>query len=159
MRRAAALFACALLALAGCAPAGPPYDSVAATIPSVPQGAARIYFYRWLEPYETLAATPAMLNGTPVGVTRIGTIFYRDVAPGRYTISVRSQGLYPNQFKTVTIAAGQTMYVRIESLRTWVICGGSVEGGSSSCGDTFTVEIIDPAVAQAEMSGLQFIHG
>jgi hypothetical protein len=148
-----------LLALAGCAPSGPPYATVAAGIAPVPAGEARLYVYRWLEPYETLAPTVVSLNGTPVGISEPGAVLYRDVAPGQYTISVRSEGVYPNQFKTVVLKPGDTAYVRVESLKSWVVCGGSIDGGASGCGDTFTVELVNPAVAGAEIGDLRFIRG
>jgi hypothetical protein len=156
-----------LLAIGGCAPAGPPFASVAGTIPPVPQGAARIFFYRWLEPYETAAPARAYLNGNPIGVTETGAVFYRDVAPGAYTISIQSQGVYPNQFKTVTLRPGDVAYARIGSLRSWAACGGGGGGGDgggggggeSGCWDTFVVVLMDPVQAQAEMRDLRFIAG
>lgn len=149
-----------MLALGGCSQ-GPTYGSVAAGLPPVPPGQAQIFLYRWLEPYVSLAATTAFLNGTPVGLTQSGTAFYRDVPPGQYTISVTSQGVYPNQFKTVTVRAGQIVYARIGSITTWIPCGGggSIGGGEADCGNTYVVEIIDPAVAQSELQPLTFIHG
>ncbi len=111
-----------LLGLAGCAPAGPPFASVAATLPPVPAGTARIFFYRWLEPYETLTPTTAFLNGAPVGVTEPGAVLYRDVSGGQYTIAVKSEGVFPDQFKTVTVKPGDTVYVRaasLSNLATW----------------------------------------
>jgi Protein of unknown function (DUF2846) len=162
VKAVAAALALMLLGLAGCAPAGPPFASVAASVPPVPQGDARLYFYRWLEPYETVAESTVMLNGAPVAVSQTGAVFYRDVAPGRYTISVQSRGVYPNQFKTMTIGAGETAYVRIESLRAWCNdSGGGTNGGGSAtgCYDTFVVQLVDPAVALGEMRNLWFIPG
>jgi len=159
---AAAVLALALAGLGACAPAGPPFASIAASLPPVPQGEARVYFYRWLEPYETTAESAVMLNGAPVGVSQTGAAFYRDVEPGRYTISVASRGIYPNQFKTVQLAAGQTAYVRIESLRAWCNDSGGGNtggGGGAGCFDTFVVELIDPAVALGEMHDLWYIRG
>jgi hypothetical protein len=150
-----------VLVLAGCAAPGPPYSSVAAGLSPPSQGEARIFFYRWLEPYETVTASTAYLNGAPVGTTESGSVLYRDVAPGQYTISVESAGVYPYQFKTVTVGPGQVVYARIGSLQSWGACGGggSLGGGESGCGDTFVVEIMDPAVAQGEMQPLRLIHG
>ena len=152
-----------LLGIVGCAPPGPPFASVASTIPPAPNGMARIFFYRWLEPYETLAPTTASLNGKPIAVTETGAVLYRDVAPGQYTISIQSQGVYPNQFKTITLQPGDVAYARIESLRSWSPCGGGSEsgggGGDEGCWDTFVVQIMDPAVAQYEMRDLRFIRG
>src|ERR1700691_6186181 len=147
LTRRHAIFALSL-ALAGCVSMGPPYRSVAAALPPVPAGKARIFFYRWLEIYETTAATTAFLNGPPVGLTETGSVLYRDVEPGQYTISVVSQGVYPNQFKTVTVGPGQVIYARIESIRSWSTCGGGGGGGKdgggdseSGCYDTFVVQI------------------
>lgn len=155
-----------LLAAASCAPPGPPFASVASTISPVPQGTARVFFYRWLEPYETLAPTVASLNNLPIGVTEPGAVLYRDVAPGQYLISVQSDGVYPNQFKTVVLQPGNVAYVRIASLRSWSPCGGGGGGGeggggggAEGCWDTFVVQIIDPAVALGEMRDLRFIQG
>ncbi|HXQ52766.1 MAG TPA: hypothetical protein VN802_16855 [Stellaceae bacterium] len=150
-----------VLILAGCVAPGPPFASVASTIPPPPPGSARIFLYRWLEPYETVAMTTAYFNGSAVGVTETGTVLYRDVAPGRYTISVWSEGVYPDQFKTVTVGPGQVVYARIESLSSWSVCGGFdvSMGGAAGCWDTFVVNIMDPAVALSEMQSLRFIRG
>lgn len=151
----------ALLGVAGCAPAGPPFASVA--IAPVPPGMARVYLYRWLEPYESVAETTAYFNGQPVGITETGSVLYRDVAPGQYTITVDSWGSYPNQFKTVTMRAGKSAYARIESLKSWAPCGSGEGaaggGGSEGCWDTFVVQIVDPAVARDEIRDLRFVSG
>ena len=150
------------LTAGGCAPAGPPFGSIAATLPPVPAGEARIYVYRWLEPYESVAETEAFLNGNPVGVTETGTVFYRDVAPGQYTISVHSDGVFPDQFKTVILKPGDVAYARIESIKSWAPCGssgGRSGGATEGCEDTFVVVMIDPALAQADMRDLRYIHG
>ena len=60
----------------------------------------------------------------------------------------------------MTIGAGETAYVRIESLRSWCNdSGGGTGGTSGGCYDTFVVNIVDPAVARAEMRNLWFIPG
>jgi hypothetical protein len=149
------------MALGGCAPEAPRFASVAASLPAAPAGNARIFIYRWLEPYETVAPSVAYLNGQPTGVTETGAVLYRDVAPGRYLIAVGSPGIYPDQFKMVTVTAGETVYARVESFRSWSGCGGGGEkgGSGSACWDTFAVQIMDPAAAQAELGDLRFIHG
>ena len=152
-----------MLAIGGCAPAGPPFASVAGSIPPVPPGAARIFFYRWLEIYDTTAPTMAFLNGAPIGVTETGAVLYRDVAPGQYVIAVQSEGVFPNQFKTVTLKPGDVAYARIESVRSWSPCGGGGSGvgggGSEGCWDTFVVQLMDPSLALGEMRDLRFIAG
>ena len=144
-----------LLAVAACVPAPPPFSSVAGTLPPIPQGQARIFFYREYEPYETLSFTTAFLNGTAVGVTQPGAVIYRNIAPGQYTISVRSEGSFPFQFKTVMVAAGQVVFVRVDSIRSWSSCSR----GLSDCADTFIVNIVDPRIALGEMGPLWLVPG
>ena len=150
-----------VLALAGCVAEGPPFASVAGSLPPVPPGEARIFIYRWLEPYETLSWTEAFLNGRPIGDTRPGTVLYRDVPQGVYTISVHSEGAYPNQFKTVTLRPGNEIYVRVELISSWSVCGGGglTGGGAEGCWDTFVVDVVNPQRAAAEMSDLPLIPG
>ena len=151
MRRAA-LFLFGLLA--ACA-AGPRFAEVAGSLPPPPPGAARIFFYRWYEPYETLSQTTAYLNGAPVGVTQPGSVLYRDVPPGQYAIKVDSYYSFPNQFKTVQLAAGDTLFVRVESLHSWSGCTGNI----LDCPDTFAVSLQPPGTALAEMGALWLIPG
>jgi hypothetical protein len=120
----------------------------------VPPGAARVFFYRWLEPYESNAAQLAYLNGSPIGVTEAGAVLYRDVAPGQYTIAVQSEGIYPDQYKTVVLRPGEVAYARIESIQSWNACRRT-----ESCGNTFVVEVVNPVVARAEMQDLRFLGG
>ncbi len=109
------------LLLSACAggPPGTPFSQVAESIPAVPAGEARIFFYRDYEPYESLARPWIYLNNQRVGMSVPGGVYYRDVTPGTYRIKVDSEGLYWHQFKTVTLAAGETAYAKIESLRSW----------------------------------------
>ncbi len=143
--------------LSSCAGIGPypdlkPFDQVAPNLPPPAPGLARFYFYRLLSYYDIRAGTTAYLNGQPVGFSRIGTVFYRDVTPGSYFVSVASPGAFPNQFKTVQVAAGQVVYAHIESLLSW-----SDGSGIDSHGATFTVVLEDPALATEEMHGLYYI--
>ena len=48
------------LALRRLRPAGPALRRRAAGLPPIPPGEARIFFYRWLEPYECTAATAVL---------------------------------------------------------------------------------------------------
>lgn len=146
-----------MLAVAGCvaSPRQPSFSTAEGTLPPIPPGDARIFFYRWLEPYETLSWTPIYLNGQTVAVSQPGAVLYRDVPAGQYHIAVRSEGPFPNQFKTVAVSPGQTLYVRIESLKSWSPC----DRFGDRCGDTFVVEVINPAEARNEMQNLQFILG
>jgi len=143
------------LTIAGCAPQGQPFAGVSAGLPPVQAGMARIFFYRWLEPYESTAAAAVQLNGNRVAVTETGTVVYRDVPPGQYRISMPNSGRYPDQFKTITLAPGQVTYARIESRRDWAVCNIY----SDACQDTYVVNLVEPSLALSEMRGLRFIGG
>jgi hypothetical protein len=144
-----------LLALLAACAAPPPFGVAGGSIPPVPPGAARIFFYRWLEPYETLQPTTAFLNGRAVGVASQGAVFYRDVVPGPTTIAVDSRGVFINQFKTVAIRPGDVVYARIESLDAWGACDQTRTG----CWPTFVVAIVQPAKALAEIRDLPLVPG
>jgi hypothetical protein len=132
-----------------------PYSSVAATLPPLAHGMARIYFYRTLSYYDLPEGTNAYLNGKEVGFSRIGTVFYRDVKPGSYLISVLSRGQYPDQFKTIQAKPGQTWYARIESLQSW---SGINTGGTDDIrGGTFVVSLVAPMVGKQEIQDLSYL--
>lgn len=140
------------LLVAGCAaenPDLPRFGAAAASFPALAPGAARFYVYRLLDPNDPSLGTIVYLNGKDVGFSRTGTVFFRDVPPGPYFITVLSRGQYPDQFKNVVAHAGQTWYVRI-----------GVPAPSWSCdapacrGDTFVVQIVDPRTAEADMAPL-----
>jgi hypothetical protein len=141
-----------LLVLAGCAPLGPPLG--AAQLPPVPSGLARVFFYRPLEPYEAKDMANVLMNGQGVGASANGGVFYRDVQPGQYTITVAYSETYPNQFKTVVLRPGESAYVRIDSLSSWTACTVL-----TNCYPTFVVRIVDPTVARGEMRSLNLIAG
>ena len=111
--------ALAILALGACqgpqGPGGPTYAEIGAQIPPLAPDHARIFFYREYEPYEGLSRPYIRLNNNPVTISEPGGVSYRDVAPGTYFVSVDTAGLYPDQFKTLAFAAGQTYYIQIQS--------------------------------------------
>lgn len=133
------------IGLAACASPGPKGLSAAAV--PVPPDKARVYVYRDLNPYDTTEFTAVSLNGEKIGNNAPGTVFYRDVRPGTYEIEVRSDQLYPNQFKTVTLAPGSTVFAKIQEVRHW---GTNFGAG----GATFVVTIVDPATGDREIGPL-----
>ncbi|HUC65127.1 MAG TPA: DUF2846 domain-containing protein [Stellaceae bacterium] len=122
-------------------------------IPPLPAGEARLFFYRDANVYDGLLTTIVSLNGVPVGASELGTVFYRDVAPGTYQIGARSDKLYPDQVKTVAVAPGTTTYVRVQTLPYWGQSGWQWQG------NTFIVSIVNPAMAEQEIIPLQHIRG
>jgi len=143
-----------LLTLAGCA-RPPVFAQVGPSLGSVPATMARIYLYRNLEIYDSISPTEVYFNGQTVGVSYPGAVLYRDVAPGTYQIAVHSEGWYYDQFKTVTLKAGDTLYARVDSLHSWY-CDGAI---NSACPyETFVVNLIAPQVATSELPSLYFIN-
>ena len=121
------------------------------TVPPPPlaAGAARIFLYRDNEPYESLDWVPVTFNGREVGAVGPGLFFYRDVAPGTYSIDVITQSLWPDQARTVAARAGETIYAKVGVLRN-----SAASDNSDQPVPTFAVDIMDPALARDEMSGL-----
>lgn len=136
-----------LLGVAGCA-VSPTAAQIAAAAPPIPAGQARVWFYRPLEPYESLNLAGIDMNGTYVGSVANGSAIYRDVAPGPYHIAPDSWGRDINQDTNVSLVPGQQLYIKIVSLKSWAI---SVSGSRSFQRDTFYAWQVVPEVAQAEI--------
>jgi len=139
----------ALLSLAACA--GEPAAPVVAAPP--PADKTRLYIYRDAAIYGSQEWTAVSLNGMKIGDSAPGTVFYRDVAPGTYEVEVRSDSLYPGQFKTARFAAGSIIFARIEDYR------GFGNSGFGVARTTFAVAIIDPAIAANEIGQLRLVPG
>ncbi len=145
-----AVFALSVLALAAC---GTENYARPGSEPPPAAGMARLYFFRDLAPYDKPIWTAVSLNRRRVGDSAPGTVFYRDVPPGTYEIEVRSDELYPDQFKTVTVRAGSVVYAKIQLLPHW----GATGWGNG--GTTFIVSIADPATARREIAALALTPG
>jgi len=136
-----------LLIAAGCTQP-PATAQLPAAAPPVPASQARIWFYRDWEPSESLNLANIDVNGSYFGSVANGGVFYRDVSPGHYHIAPQSYGQDFNQDKDVDLAAGQQVYCKIVSLRSWE------EGGDVAVfdRDTFYVWLMAPEVAQAAIA-------
>jgi hypothetical protein len=134
-----------LAGLVGCA-RNPMVGSV--SLPPIPAGEARLWFYRVYQPSETLNMTKASINGVYAGYALMGGAFYRDVPPGVYHIEVESYGRDINQSADVALVAGQESYVKVDSLRSWAT-GYGPRGMAGR--DTFYARLILPQTARAEI--------
>jgi hypothetical protein len=120
-----------------------------ATSASRSPGAARIWFYRDYDPYVDRNYATVLINGVVAGsVEPYGGIIARDVAPGRYHLTVDSVGTDVNQDAYVDLAPGQEAFVKILNLSSWDT-GGL---GGSYQRDTYYLRVMSPAVASAEMA-------
>ena len=120
---------------------------------------ARIYVYRAYEPWQTLATPYLRFNGAAVGLSRPGAATYRDVPPGRYTVSVDSDGADAYQFATIDVVAGETAYIKVESLAGWDSGGGGGRGSAGWARDTFYTRLIPDPLAAREMIGMPLYGG
>jgi len=141
-----------LLAIAGCAQ---PAVTSAVTIPPIAAGEARIWVYRDYEPYAGKGLPAVAANGGYIGASQLGGAFYRDVAPGHYHMTVETWGIDSNQSADVDLAAGQTAYIKIVSLPSWVEYGNI----STYERPTFYAWLIAPQIAEADVAHLAFYGG
>jgi hypothetical protein len=137
------------LLVAGCSGATPP-PFEQSRVPPIPGGMARVYVYRAFEPYQSLAYVPVFLNRAEFGAVGPGKVRFSDLTPGTYTIEAKSEGLWPDQAKTVALGAGQTAYAKIESFR-----GLDPSANRPEPLTTFVVELIAPEIAEREMGQLR----
>lgn len=135
------------LALAGCAQI-PSFSQPPP--PAMSRNGARIFVYRWLEPYESLEFARVDLDGSPLGYSQNGAAFFRDVAPGPHTITVVSRGRFPGQTETVTLRPNETLYVRIASLSSW---------DPYFPDETFTIRLADSASGAGDIASLPLVSG
>ena len=151
-----ALILSAVLGLAACAGGGEPpgtrFAQVAAQIPPVPRDRARFFFYRDYSLYDSTQRPEITLNGRPVAVAELGGVSYRDEPPGTYVISVPYAATFPYyKDKTVTVAGGQTVYVKIQSDLT-----EPNTGFADFQPDIFVVVLVDPAQAQQDIADKRY---
>lgn len=112
-----------------------------------PPGDARIWIYRTYDPYVAQETPYVLINGRIAGISWLGSAFYRDVPPGTYTITVSpSRGRDVNQFATVALVAGQTVYVKVDASNWWAPACRNCEI------DTFYTFVVSPRLAWAEIA-------
>ena len=135
------------------------------TIPPIPAGEARVWFYRPIDAYDSMATPYIRMNDAIVAVSMPEGASYRDVPPGAYHITVDSYGKDFNQDKNVQLIAGQELYVKVVSLRAWVdtTSGGGGDAGGGGGGDygrnTFYVWLIPAEAARDEVARAAFYGG
>jgi hypothetical protein len=99
----------AVAALGGCAAEGPLHKEVAASIPTVPAGKGRVYFYRADTMLGAAVTSDITLNGRVVGKSERGSFFFVDENPGSCKASASTE---VERQLTFTLAAGETKYVK-----------------------------------------------
>jgi hypothetical protein len=138
------------LALVGCAAEGPRFDQVAASLPQSP-GGARLLVYRDYDLAQSLAWVPIFVNGVELGGVGPGHVLVCDLPPGTYTTEARSEGLWPDQAKAVTVGAGQTVYAKIGSFR-----GVNPDTHGQELISTYVVMLQDTATGRRDVGPLWY---
>ena len=113
---------------------------------------ARIWFYRDLNPNESLAAPSVRIDGATTGFSEPGGAFYRDVAPGRHLLSVDSYVNDRNQTIDVALAPGGEVYVKVVPNDGYVEGGGEYSGGYHR--NSYVLWLYPPDVARAAIARL-----
>ncbi len=132
----------------------PPRASSVAIRP-IPAGDARLWFYRDGGPRETQERPYLRLNGQIAGISEPNGTFYRDVAPGHYTVTVDSYiSTYGDQFAEFNLGAGQEAFVKVLSMREKV--GG---GDGNALRTRFFTEFVPPDIARPMIAGTPFYGG
>ena len=129
---------CLASALAGCA-SGPKFQTVESSIGTIPQGKARIYFYR--STTAGAAVQPSVkLDGAVVGSAEPKGVFFVDRDPGDMEVSTATE---VERKLTFTMAAGETRYVRLK-MHLGLLVGHVIP------------ELVDEKEAKDDIAGLAF---
>lgn len=127
-------------------------------MPPIPQGEARIWFYRDAGPYDSQTQPYILMNGATVAVSLPRSAFYHDVWPGFYHVTVQQYLSAPEEAANINPTPGQQVYLKIVSLTDCIAGGGSGRnpGYSRPC---FYVWNMPAPVAQAAMARTPFYGG
>jgi Protein of unknown function (DUF2846) len=150
-----------LSALAGIsmfATAGYSQWAPAGLLPPIPQGEARVWFYRDAGVYDSQEQPYIEMNGAIVGVSQPRGSFFIDVKPGFYHVTVQQYLNAPEEAANINLTSGQQVYLKIVSLTDCIAGGGGWRdhGYSRPC---FYVWNIPPQVAQADVARTPFYGG
>ena len=130
----------AVAALAGCAAEGPLHKEVAASIPTVPAGKGRVYFYRADSMFGAAVTSDITLNGRVVGKSERGSFFFVDENPGSCKASASTE---VERELTFTLSSGETKYVK--STVSMGVMTGRVN-----------LELVSPGDADKEIAELHY---
>ncbi len=148
----------ALLVVANCAPV-PPTSATAISPLSGQQ--ARIWFYRDLDPNDSMATPYLRIDGAIAGVSHPGGASYRDVAVGRHQISVESYVDDGNQSRIVDLAPGAQLYAKVVPFGDIVQGGGGGDMGGAGGyhRDTYYLWLYPAEIAWSAIARSAFYGG
>jgi len=164
------LFVLFALALAGCAPT-PRLGEIAARLPPLGNH-ARLFVYRDYNLAQSLLWEPVYVNGAEIGGVGPGHVLVCDLSPGLYTIAPRAEQLWPDQAKTIRVAAGQAIYAKVGSF--WKEGSGTrpfklaalrptaaqladmTAGAGANIVPVFVIMLQDPVIGERDVGGLWY---
>ncbi|HUS55076.1 MAG TPA: DUF2846 domain-containing protein [Thermohalobaculum sp.] len=134
----AVVFLVGTLLVSACA-SGPKFAEIKGNISAMPDGQARIYFYR--TQIVGAAVQPSIiLNQENVGSCEPKGVFYKDVEPGKYEASVETE---VERRLTLVLGPGEEKYVRCHISMGLIVGHGNLE-------------LVDPAEAKADIQDLSY---
>ncbi len=126
------------LLVSACA-SGPKFSEVQQSISALPDGNARIFFYR-TQVFGAAIQPSIILNQEKVGSCEPGGVFYKDVEPGKYEASVATE---VERRLTLVIGPGEEKFVRC------YISFGIIVGRGN-------LELVNPAEAKEDIQDLSY---
>ena len=139
MKTIRSVLAVSLLILVSACASGPKFSDVGATIPSIPDGSARVYFYR-TQVFGAAIQPTIKLNGNPVGDCEPDGVFYTDLKPGDYKANVETEVEHELTF---TLSAKDEKFVRC-----YISMGLFVGRGN--------LELVDPTEGRKDIQTLSY---
>jgi hypothetical protein len=129
----------------GCATSGPTYSKMRQDVIALQKNKSRIIFYRPAAFFGFAMKADILLDGKKVGLSRNGTVFIVDVAPGKHKIQTSIVMYAGERSGDIELRQNETIYVK-----TYI-------GGSSFVGRTnFMVVSSEQAMADG-IDDLTFI--
>jgi hypothetical protein len=113
-----------------------------ADVPPLSEDKGRIYFYTLPKLWQVSLFAQVRLEGEPIGKPIPGRFFFRDVDPGTYEFTIRTEVL---RKCVLSISAGETRSIRISAGIGWLT-------------GRFRLELVAAETAQKEMYGLMLIE-
>ncbi len=105
-----------LPALAAC---GSPQGSQNIQIPQPQPGQGLVVLYRPASAVAAVLQMPITLNGNPIGSLANGGILTSSVSPGQYAVQVTAPSIDGVSSVSISVAAGETVFVRGETALGW----------------------------------------
>jgi hypothetical protein len=127
-------------------------------VPPIPQGEARVWFYRDANLYDSQQQPYILMNGAVVGVSQPVGSFYIDVKSGFYHVNVQQYLDAPEEAANIDPTPGQQVYLKIVSL-TDCISGGGAEKSPGYSRPCFYVWNMPAQIAQAAVARTPFYGG